>query len=109
MMPGDTTFSDYHEQSPAAMLLHLVTSAWVSQALYAVAKLGIADLLRDGPQRSAALTLATGMDAQALSRVLRTLAHVGVFVEGEDERFGVTPIRACLQTGVPGSLRAYTL
>ena len=109
MMPGDRTFPDHHGQSPAAVLLHLVTGAWVSQALYAVAKLGIADLLRASPQGSAVLTLATGMDAQALSRVLRTLVHMGVFVEDEDGRFGVTPIGACLQTGVPGSLRAYTL
>src|SRR5262249_24227016 len=34
---------------------------------------------------------------------------VGVFVEDEDGRFGVTPLGAGLQTGVPGSLRAYTL
>jgi len=109
MIPGDMTFPDHHGQSPAAALLHLVTGAWVSQALYVVAKSGIADILRDGPQGSAALALATGMDTQALSRVLRTLAHVGVFVEDEDGRFGVTPIGACLQIGVPGSLRAYTL
>jgi hypothetical protein len=108
-MPSDTPLPDHPGQSPTAALLHLITGYWVSQALYAVATLGIADLLRDGPQGSAALALATSMDAQALARVLRALAQVGVFVEDEDGRFGVTSLGAGLQTGVPGSLRAYTL
>jgi len=87
----------------------MVTGYWVSQALYVVAKLGLADLLRDGPQGSEALAQATSTDAQALSRVLRTPASVGVFVEDEAGRFAVTALGACLQTGVPGSLRAYTI
>jgi hypothetical protein len=94
---------------PAATLLQMVTGGWVAQALYVVAKLGIADLLRDGQQASAALAQATHTDAQALYRVLRALARVGIFVEDAAGRFGVTPLGACLQTGVPGSLRAYTL
>jgi hypothetical protein len=74
-----------------------------------MAKLGIADLLRDSPQGSDVLAQATGTDARALYRVLRTLASVGVLVEDEAARFGLTPIGACLQTGVPNSLRAYAL
>jgi hypothetical protein len=100
---------DRHDQSPAALLLRMVTGYWVSQALYVVAKLGIADLLRDGAQESAALARATGMHTHALYRMLRTLASVGVFVEDEAGRFRLTPIGACLQTGSPGSLRAWTM
>lgn len=100
---------DHPMPAPAATLLPMVTGAWVAQALYVVAKLGIADLLRDGPQGSVALAHATRTDTQALYRVLRALARVGVFVEDEAGRFGVTPMGACLQTDVPGSLRAYTL
>jgi hypothetical protein len=74
-----------------------------------MAKLGIADLLRDGPQGSDVLARATGTDARALYRVLRTLASVGVLVEDEAARFGLTPMGAGLQTGVPGSLRAWAL
>jgi SAM-dependent methyltransferase len=74
-----------------------------------MAKLGIADLLRDGPQGSDVLAQATGTNARALYRVLRTLASVGVLVEDEAARFRLTPIGACLQTGVPGSLRAYAI
>jgi SAM-dependent methyltransferase len=65
--------------------------------------------LRDGPQDSDVLAQATGTDARALYRVLRTLASVGVLVEDEAARFGLTPIGACLQTGVPGSFRAWAI
>jgi len=101
--------SHMQEMPPARALLRLTTGYWVSRAIYAVAKLGIADLLRDGPQGSDVLAQATGTDARALYRVLRTLASVGVLVEDEAARFGLTPIGACLQTGVPGSFRAWAI
>jgi hypothetical protein len=37
---------------PPATLLQMMTGYWVSQALYVAAKLGVADLLADGPRRS---------------------------------------------------------
>jgi SAM-dependent methyltransferase len=97
------------EMPPARALLRLIAGNWVSRAIYVMTKLGIADLLRDGPQGSDVLAQATGTDARALYRVLRTLASVGVLVEDEAARFGLTPMGACLQTGVPGSLRAWAL
>jgi hypothetical protein len=42
------------------VLFQMATSYWVSQAIYVAAKLGIADLLKDGPQSCAALAAATG-------------------------------------------------
>jgi hypothetical protein len=101
--------SHIQETPPAQALLRLISGYWVSQAIYAVAKLGVADLLRDGPQSSDVLAQATGTDARALYRVLRTLASVGVLVEDEAARFGLTPVGACLQTGVPSSLRAWAI
>jgi SAM-dependent methyltransferase len=98
------------EMPPARALLRLIAGNWVSRAIYVMAKLGIADLLRDGPQGSDVLAQATGTDARALYRVLRTLASVGVLVEDDAAaRFGLTPLGACLQTGVPGSWRAWAL
>ena len=101
--------SHLQETPPVRTLLRLITGYMVSRAIYVIAKLGIADLLRDGPQGSAVLAQTTGTDARALYRVLRTLASVGVLVEDETARFGLTPIGAGLQTGVPNSLRAYAL
>jgi len=94
---------------PPVALLQLVTGYWVSQAIYVAAKLGIADLLKDGPKSSDELAQATGTHARSLYRLLRALASVGVFAEAEDGRFGLTPLGECLQTGIPGSVRALTM
>ena len=45
--------------------------------IYVVAKLGIADHLRDGPRRVNELAEATGTHAPSLKRVLRLLASAG--------------------------------
>jgi hypothetical protein len=94
---------------PAHTLLQLLSGNWITRALYAVAQLGIADLLRDGAQTSEFLAQATGTNASALYRLLRTLASLGVFVEDETARFGLTPIGQYLQTDIPGSLRAWAI
>jgi DNA-binding IclR family transcriptional regulator len=88
-------------------MLQLIGGFWVSHAIYIAAKLGIADLLTDQPQRSEELAQATGTHALSLHRVLRALASVGVFAEDDQGRFALTPLGATLQTGVPGSLRAW--
>jgi len=90
-------------------LLHMVTGCWVSQALYVAAKLGIADLLHEGPQSCASLAEATQTHAGALYRVLRALASVGVFAEHEEGRFSLTPLADLLRTDAPGSLRAFAI
>jgi hypothetical protein len=90
-------------------LLHMVTGCWVSQALYVAAKLGIADLLHEGPQSCASLAEATQTHAGALYRVLRALASVGVLAEHEEGRFRLTPLADLLRTDAPGSLRAFAI
>ena len=49
---------------PPATLLQMMTGYWVSQALYVAAKLGVADLLVDGPR--SVDDLATATQAHAL-------------------------------------------
>jgi hypothetical protein len=90
-------------------LIQMITGFWISQAIYAVAKLGIADLVKEGPKLCEELAQSTGMQQQALYRLLRALASVGVFREGVDGRFGLTPLAEYLQTGVPDSLRAFAI
>jgi SAM-dependent methyltransferase len=91
---------------PPVALLQMVTGYWVSQTIYVAAKLGIADLLKDGPKNYEELAKATGTHKRSLYRLLRALASVGVFAEAEDGRFGLTPLGKCLQTEIPGSVRA---
>jgi len=76
------------------------------QALYVAARLGIADLLKDGARGSEELARATGADARALHRLLRALASLGVFAEDADGRFAPSELGALLRSDVPGSLRA---
>jgi hypothetical protein len=90
-------------------MVRLVTGFWITQALYVAAKLGIADLLAEGPRTPADLAQAAGADARSLYRVLRALASEGVFAEDASGRFGLTPLAECLRTGVPGSVRAWVL
>jgi O-methyltransferase domain/Dimerisation domain len=94
---------------PGHALLQLTFGYWVSQAIYVVAKLGVADLLREGPKSGEELAMATGTHAPSLSRVMRALASIGVFAEVEGGRFRLTPLAEGLRTGVPDSVRALAI
>jgi hypothetical protein len=89
--------------SPPLALRQMLTGAWSAQCLYVAAKLELADRVKDGPKSSAELAAATGAHPDALYRVLRALASVGVFAEDGQGRFGLTPLAACLRRDVPGS------
>ena len=94
---------------PPLVLQQLIQSFQVPQCIYVAAKLGIADLLKDGPRSSEELAKATGTHAPSLYRVLRLLTAVDLFTEGKAHSFALTPLGAYLQTGVPGSMRTMAL
>jgi hypothetical protein len=98
-----------YERSTAATLHRLGTSFWISQSLYVVAKLGIADRLGDGPISVQDVARAVGADSSALYRVMRALASVGVFSETAPRHFELTSMGRYLRTDVEGSLRAQFL
>jgi SAM-dependent methyltransferase len=98
--------SPTQELPPPIALFRLATGFYVSSALYVVAKLGIADLMTDGPTASAKLAKAAGVHAGALHRVMRLLVSAGVFTEDAEEQFVLTPIGACLRSSGPGSVRS---
>ena len=95
--------------APHQQLDRIISGYWTSQAVYAVAKFGIADLLSDGPQNVEQLAEATDTNTDALYRVLRALASVGIFAEGEPRHFSLTPLAEPLQSDVPDSKRALAL
>lgn len=95
--------------APYQVVLQILGGSWKSQCLSVAARLGIADLVKDGPKNSEELAKATGTHAPSLYRVLRALASVGVFVEDADGKFGLTPPAACLQSDVPGSQRSLAI
>jgi hypothetical protein len=95
--------------SPQAVMARLLTGYWISQALHVAAHLGIADLLKDGPQTVANLAKAAGAHERSLYRLLRALAGEGVFVEDEQGRFALTPLGDCLRSDVPNSQRSMAI
>lgn len=94
---------------PPEQLDHMITGYWISQAIYAAAKFGIADLLREGPRTIDQLATATSTHPEALYRLLRALASVGIFTEQAPQRFSLTPLAEPLQSDVAGSKRALAL
>lgn len=89
-----------------AALLQMITGFWTAQAVYVAARLGIADLLKDGPKSCDALAQSTGTSPRELYRLLRYLASIGLFDERDDAYFESTPLAAPLQSETPGSLRS---
>ena len=94
--------------SPPA-LFEMATAYWLSQAIYVAAKLGIADLLKDGPQSCVALAASTGADAASLFRLMRALSSVGIFSHVGRDCFALSRLAESLQTEVHGSLRAMVI
>src|SRR5712671_42281 len=95
-------------QTPPNVILHqMITASWITQAIYVVAELGVADVLNSGAQTPAEIAIRVDANADALNRILRALASVGIFREVDDGRFGQTPISEYLRSDVPGSMRAW--
>jgi len=101
--------NDPQNPPPAAAVLHLIMGFRTTQLIYAAAKLGIADLLKDGPQDASAIASAVGAHPRALYRLLRALASLGIFAETTDGRFQLTAFAQTLRSDVPGSLRGLAL
>lgn len=97
------------ELPPQKAILQMATGYWVSQSIYIAAKLGIADLLKDGSKSCDTLAYSAGVNPRLLYRLMRALASVGVFAEKEQGCFTLTPFAACLQSDVPGSMRALVI
>lgn len=87
-------------------VLQLSTAYMKSRCLYVVAELGVADVLGDEPQSTEGLAKATGTQPQALYRVLRLLASLGIF-EWKDGAWHHTEASRFLCANHPESLRDY--
>lgn len=96
------------EVPPPMQMLQIISGFWISRSVYVTAKLGIADLLKDGPKTAAELAAATGTHEPSLFRLLRALVPSGIVTQ-ENERFGSTPVLETLRTDIPGSLRAFAM
>ena len=98
-----------HPQQSIAPLLHAAFGAQTAQTVYIAAKLGFADLIRDGHRTATGLARVLGADALALRRVLRGLVAIGVCDERRDGQFELTPLGEYLRADHPDSVQSRVL
>src|SRR5687767_2299320 len=101
-MSTSSTATPATPQAPAEFLLQMATGYMVSSALYVVTKLEVADRLAKGPCTIGEIAAAAGANTDALYRVLRALASVGIFEELPDRRFALNQHSELLRKDVPG-------
>src|SRR5262249_31278334 len=106
---GSGTYFQWLSQAAPHVQLHqLMAGYWVSAAINVAAELKLADLIAAGQQTSAALAQETQTHPQALYRLLRTLASVGLLTEVEPGSFELTALGMLLESDHPMSMRALT-
>lgn len=91
--------------APAARMMQFQDGLRLTHMLCALAEIGVADHLTDGPMPVEQIARLTDTHADPLYRVLRAVASKGVFTEVSPRVFGLTELASTLRTGVPGSLR----
>ena len=97
------------EIPPPIQMLQIMSGFWISRCVYILAKLGIADLIKEQSQTVEELAAATGTHGPSLFRVLRALAAVGIIRQDAQDRFGATPLSDTLRSDIRGSLRAFAM
>jgi len=90
-------------------MFQLLNGAFVVGALSCLAQLGIPDLVEHGPRSAEELAAQIGAHPQALYRLMRATACVGVLSEGADGKFSETPLSAVLRSNANPSLRAFAM
>jgi hypothetical protein len=91
---------------PLQKIMGMISGYWTSQVLYVAAKLGLADLLKEGPKSAEELASSTQTHPRSLYRFLSSSASLGLFAEDEQRRFSLTPLSDWLRSDVPGLQRA---
>lgn len=90
-------------------LLEMITGSWMTQAIYAAAKLGIADELAEGPLTADDLARRVGADEDGLRRLLRLLSSRSILAHRKDGRYELTAMGEALRADAPVSMRAFAL
>jgi hypothetical protein len=93
-------------QDEASRLRQLIMGFRITQLIYVAAKLDLSEHLSRASLTAAELARKVGADADALYRLLRALASIGVYAETADARFEMTPAARLLLRNEPGSLRS---
>ena len=93
---------------PHAVIMQMVTGAWVTKVIAEASRLGVPDLVkRHGPLRAADMVTTGGIAASpdALERLLRACASLGIFTEDTEGKFGSTALSDVLTSDAPASIK----
>src|SRR5258708_21937570 len=106
-----TTATTAKGQTPAAHvgMFQLLNGVFVTGAISCLARLGVPDLVENGPKSPEELGRQVGADPRGLYRLMRATASVGVLSEGPDGKFSETPLSAVLRSNANPSLRAFAI
>ncbi|MGH9865854.1 MAG: methyltransferase [Candidatus Acidiferrales bacterium] len=98
-------------QKPPAhvSMMQLLSGVHIAGAISCLAQMGIPDLVEAGPKSTEDLANQIGADPEALYRLMRATASVGVLSEGPDGKFSETPMSAVLRSNGNPSLRAFAI
>ena len=95
---------------PAMQMMQTIwPGAMAAQAIYAGARFGIADLLKDGPKTIEEIARATRTHGPSLHRLLRALTSLRIFEESTPGVFRNTELSDTLRRDIPGSMSAWAL
>lgn len=95
--------------TPVLELWRLIQSHRVTAVIYVAAKMGIAELLRDGPLSANELAEATGANEQALDRLLIALSTIGICTVAGEGRYSLTEMGAGLDGNAEQSFKAWAI
>jgi ubiquinone/menaquinone biosynthesis C-methylase UbiE len=99
-----------HSDTSEQALLQMLAGAWVTQVVSAAAALGIPDALEQHPTRSSQqLAVDAAASPDAVHRLMRALASLGVVSEPAPGQYALTPIGDRLRSSHPNSLRHFFL
>jgi len=93
----------------AEYLRNLLVGHIPVQLACAMAGLGLADLLADGPMTVDELSAAAKARPELLRRLVRGLADIGLVTLEDDDRVSATEMGALLRSGTAGSMRELAL
>lgn len=93
----------------ATALFDLIVSHRITATIFAAARLGVADILAEGPQSAASVARAAAADERSVARLLRALAAMGLCRQAGDGSYALTAAGAPLAAGADRSLKAYAL
>jgi hypothetical protein len=97
------------EMTPAQSMNQLCFGFISARAIYVAAKLGIADQIRDGAKKADELAQNMAVNSDALFRVMRLLAAIGVLEQSATDKFSLTQLGDTLRSDSPQSVRDYVI